>query len=84
MSCCGKKREASHPRRTIRVTPSSAPTAPAAPLRTRVTFRGSGSYLILGPHSREVYAFSSKDPDRWVDPKDASALVRTGLFQLTD
>lgn len=81
MSCCGKKREVSQPRPRILVTPNRAPADPAPP-RTLVTFRGTGSYLIAGPHSRRVYSFSSKEPDQWVDPKDALAMIRTGLFQI--
>jgi hypothetical protein len=79
MSCCGKKREAMQPRRTVFVTPrpSSAPSHPRTPL----VFQGVGAYLVTGPHSREVYHFSSRQPEQAVDAKDAEVLLRTGLFQ---
>jgi hypothetical protein len=79
MSCCGKKREAMQLRRTVSVTPrpASPPTRPRTPL----VFHGIGSYLVTGPHSREVYRFSSRQPEQSVDARDAEALLRTGLFQ---
>lgn len=80
MSCCGKKREELHQRRTMFVTPNPAPVAPAGP-RTGVVFTGKGVYLVSGSHSREVYRFSSAEPVQMVDAKDAAALIRSGLFQ---
>jgi hypothetical protein len=49
---------------------------------TPVVFKGSGSYLVTGEHSRKVYHFSQEQPERSIDAKDASALLRTGLFQV--
>jgi hypothetical protein len=80
MSCCGKKREEMQRHRQIYVTPNPAPDAPAGP-RTPVIFLGTGAYLVSGPHSREVYAFSSSEPEQLVDAKDAAALIGSGLFQ---
>lgn len=78
--CCGQKRQALQPRRTISVTPSPAPT-PTAERRSPLVFRGIGAYLVTGPHSREVYHFSPSQPEQWVDARDTTALLRTGLFQ---
>jgi hypothetical protein len=44
-------------------------------------FRGAGDYLVAGPHSKEVYHFSAKNPELLVDEKDAAALLMTGLFR---
>jgi hypothetical protein len=80
MSCCGKKRDELQQRRTMFVTPTPAPVAPAGP-RAAVVFTGEGTYLVSGQHSREVYQFSSAEPVQMVDAKDATALIRSGLFQ---
>jgi hypothetical protein len=80
MSCCGKQREELQRRRTMFVTPNAGPVAPAGP-RTAVVFTGKGAYLVSGPHSREVYQFSSAEPVQMVDAQDAVALIRSGLFQ---
>ncbi len=66
MSCCGKKREELHQRRTMFVTPNPAPAASASP-RTAIVFTGRGAYLVSGPHSREVYRFSSEEPVQMVE-----------------
>jgi hypothetical protein len=79
MSCCGKKREAIR-QRTISVIPSPEPTTFTGP-RTPLVFRGAGAYLVAGPNSREVYHFSSAQPEQWVHTKDAPALLKTGLFR---
>jgi hypothetical protein len=81
MSCCGKKREELQQRRQMYVTPTPAPAAPAGP-RTAVIFTGKGAYLVSGPHSREVYQFSSAEPVQMIDAQDATALIRSGLFQV--
>lgn len=80
MSCCGKKREEIRKRRTTSVIPNPAP-APATVARTPVSFMGTGAYLVAGASSRQVYSFSSKEPEQLVDAKDVSTLLRTGLFQ---
>jgi hypothetical protein len=85
MSCCGKKREEILQRRTISVPP--APPLPAPPLpapaqpRTPVVFKGAGSYLVTGEHSRDVYHFSQEQPEQWIDPEDVQGLLSTGFFQ---
>jgi len=78
--CCGNKREALQERRTLSVTPRPAPSA-SKPSRVPVVFRGTGAYLVTGPHSREVYHFSSSHPVQWVYAKDVGDLMRTGLFR---
>ena len=78
--CCGNKREALHERRTLSVTPRPAPSATEPP-RVPVVYRGTGAYLVTGPHSREVYHFSSGHPVQWADAKDVGDLLRTGLFR---
>ncbi|MFY9852602.1 MAG: hypothetical protein WAK26_01840 [Terracidiphilus sp.] len=80
MSCCGKKREELRQRRMTYVPSNFAPLSSAQNL-TPVVFKGTGSYLVTGEHSRSVYLFSQKQPERWIDEKDAAALLRTGLFQ---
>ena len=80
MSCCGKKREELQQRRQMYVTPNPAPVAPDGPC-TRVVFTGTGEYLVAGAHSREVYHFSSAEPEQMVDGNDAAALINSGLFR---
>jgi hypothetical protein len=80
MSCCGQKREELRQRRTVFVaTASPAPVESAGP-RTPVVFKGTGSYLVTGPATGEVYCFSSQQPEQWIDPRDAVALIRTRFF----
>jgi hypothetical protein len=81
MSCCGKKRQELQQRRPMFVAPNPAPAAPAGGARRAVVFTGNGVYLVSGPHSREVYRFSSAEPMQMVDAKDAAALIRGSLFQ---
>jgi hypothetical protein len=80
MSCCGNKREQIRQQRTVSVPLASAPAMLKQTLMP-VVFKGSGSYLVTGEHSRSVYHFSQKQPERWIDPRDAEALLRTNLFQ---
>jgi len=80
MSCCGKKREELRQLRPTYVPSSSAPMESAQNL-TPVVFKGSGSYLVTGEYSRNVYHFSQDQPELWVDAKDAAALLKTRLFQ---
>ena len=80
MSCCGKKREQIRQQRTGSVPPTPAPAGLSQSLAP-VVFKGSGSYLVTGEHSRIVYHFSQKQPERWIDAKDAEALLKTRLFQ---
>ncbi|MGA3011816.1 MAG: hypothetical protein ABSD72_16275 [Terracidiphilus sp.] len=81
MSCCGKKREELRRVRATYVPSSFAPMKSAQNL-TPVVFKGSGSYLVTGEHSRNVYHFSREQAERSIDAKDAEALLRTGLFQV--
>jgi hypothetical protein len=83
MSCCGKKREEMQLRRTMFVTPNPAPIPAlrATSPRTEVVFLGDGAYLVSGPHSRQVYRFSSTEPVQMVDARDAAGLICSGLFQ---
>ena len=80
MSCCGNKRGEIRRQQTVSIPPAPAPVVPKQTLMP-VVFKGSGSYLVPGEHSRSVYHFSQKQPERWIDPRDAEALLRTNLFQ---
>jgi hypothetical protein len=80
MSCCGKKREAMQKQQTI----FQPPIAPIVAARSRipVVFQGKGAYLVAGTHSHEVYEFPAERPEQLVDAKDASDLIRSGLFRI--
>jgi hypothetical protein len=80
MSCCGKMREQIRQQRTFLVPPVPVQTAPIEP-RTPVVFKGTGSYLVTGPNSGNVYHFSQAEPEQWIDAKDAEALITTRFFQ---
>ena len=81
MSCCGKKREVMQQRRrSMTVMPRPVAHSPMRKL-TAVAFKGTGAYLVAGPHTREVYHFSANAPEQWVEAKDAEGLVATGLFE---
>ena len=80
MSCCGKKREELQQRRTMFVTPKPVSMPPAG-ATIAVVFTGKGTYLVSGPHSRQVYQFSSAEPVQMINAHDATALIRSGLFQ---
>jgi hypothetical protein len=79
MSCCGKKREEIRQQRTIFVPSNPVPTTPSQSL-AQVVFTGSDSYLVTGPHTRTVYQFSQKQPELWIDARDAAALLKTRFF----
>jgi hypothetical protein len=80
MNCCGQKREELRQRRTVFV--ATAPPAPAEPAgpRTPVVFKGTGSYLVTGPSTGEVYYFSERQREQSVDVRDAAALIKTRFF----
>ena len=50
-------------------------------LLTPIIFTGSGVHIVAGPESRQIYSFSSHDPEQMVDARDAEALLKTGLFR---
>ncbi len=79
MSCCGKKREAMVQRRAMTVFPKTDVPAAATP-RTLMEFKGRPPYLVQGRTTREVYHFTLKEPEQWVDARDAAGLMKTGLF----
>jgi hypothetical protein len=89
MNCTGKKRDAIASWRTLSAIPTypspeallASPPVATKPL-TPIVFKGAGAYLVAGTHSRQVYCFSSNDPEQLVDARDAPGLVRTGLFRL--
>jgi hypothetical protein len=81
MSCCGKKREELRQRHIVTVLPV-ATQSPSLLARSRVHFLGSGSYLVAGEHSQEVYRFTQEQPEQPVDERDLSGLLKTGLFQV--
>jgi hypothetical protein len=83
MSCCGGKREAMRQKRAVAVLPPPPPPAPFRP-GTRIIFKGTGSYLVTGPRTREVYRFSADRPEQSIDPEDAKALLKSGLFSGLD
>lgn len=78
--CCGNKREALQQRRRTTIVPTPPPFAIERE-RTPLVFRGSGSYLVTGSHTRQVYLFSSAKPLQPVDSEDVSQLLSTGLFE---
>lgn len=80
MSCCGNKRQQIRQQRTVSVPLAPAP-ATAGQALTPVVYKGSGAYLVTGEHSRSVYHFSEKQPESWIDARDAEALLRTRFFQ---
>ena len=80
MSCCGKRREELRQARTTYAPSSSEPMESAGNL-TPVVFKGTGSYLVTGEHSRSVYHFSQEQPERLIDARDAAALLKTRLFE---
>lgn len=78
--CCGSKREALQQRRRTTILPTPPPFALERE-RMPLVFRGNGSYLVTGSHTRQVYLFSSAKPQQPVDAEDAPQLLRTGLFE---
>ena len=80
MSCCGKKREAMQQRRQATFGPPERPPVSVQP-RTPVVFQGKGAYLIEGPYTLEIYHFPAGQAELPVDPEDAAAMVKTGLFR---
>jgi hypothetical protein len=52
-----------------------------AALAAHVRYLGEVSLLLRGPASGHEYAFSTVARESLVDPRDAEAMVRSGLFQ---
>lgn len=67
MSCCG----------------SAVASVPLTPHhRMQVRYGGGRSIDVTGPVTRTVYSFSGKERVQLVDPRDAVAIVRSGLFRM--
>ena len=81
MCCCGSEGEESRPKRVE--SPLPAPPA-ALPHGTKIeiVFTGIGSCVVAGSHSREVYYFSSEEPQLAIDALDAPELLSSGFFHL--
>lgn len=47
---------------------------------SHLVYRGNGTVIIAGAHFRQVYVFSPKEPEQWVEAEDVDGLLRTGLF----
>jgi hypothetical protein len=87
MSCCGEKRtrfrqSAGPPAAGERRSPIVAATPPAVPpaAGVRLRYRG-GAATVRGPLTQRAYVFTPARPVQTVDPRDAPALLRTGLFR---
>jgi hypothetical protein len=83
MSCCGRPPT---PARDARGTPPTdrqqarpAERREVASL-VRLCYVGTASVLVTGPATRQTYAFSTLQPARLVDARDAIAMLRTRLF----
>jgi hypothetical protein len=97
MGCCGRARaNLSHSRVSRVGTTSSTPDASAvssqhALIATAVRnagqsvtlrYQGGAGIVVRGPATGASYAFSSSEPLRSVNAKDAAVLLRTGSFRL--
>lgn len=73
MGCCGQNRELQR----------NSGVAPARETRTPVLleFTGDAPVRVLGPTSLKRYNFSPEQRVQSVDPLDARAILRTGLFR---
>ncbi len=81
MCCCGSEGEEA--RLTRGVSPQPALPAPPPPGRkVEIMFTGIGSCVVAGSHSREVYHFSSEEPQQAIDAQDAPELLSSGFFHL--
>jgi hypothetical protein len=61
----------------------AAPPNPARELSLTVIlhYKETAAIRVRGPVTGRPYDFSAAKPDRPVDPGDATALMRTGLFR---
>jgi hypothetical protein len=44
-------------------------------------YLGQSGIVVRGPATGQQYAFSTADPVRAVDPRDAAVLLRTNYFR---
>ncbi len=72
MACCGQNR--------TEVSTHPAGTSNAPINGTLLRYLETRPILVRGPSTGQHYSFSEAQPTRAVDPRDADALVRTGLF----
>ena len=50
--------------------------------RIRVRYLGGRPVQVVGPATKLQYAFSGRDREKLIDPRDAYSLVSSGGFQL--
>lgn len=86
MPCCGQKRAALRPTGSrLRLGAlGQAPPRPSAatgPVEVHLVYLANSAIRVRGAGTRRIYDFSSTDPVQRVDPQDADALLRTGLFR---
>lgn len=77
----GDGREANSRWRSVSVVPALKLFSTLESL-TPIVFKGTGGYLVTGPESRQVYCFSSNDPEQMIDSRDVEPLLSTGLFRM--
>lgn len=90
--CCGSKRSAlrnhsAPPKSRAQSPPGEKPAAPAAAAAPRsftyviLQYTESSAIRVKGPVTGQEYGFSEAERDCAVDPRDAAALMRSGLFR---
>ena len=88
MGCCGQGRAALRSqRRSIAASPAQPPSPPVAPTlrgpELRLEHLSKRSLSVRGTGTGRTYAFSPTNPEQLVDEADAPALLRSGLFRVT-
>ena len=89
MACCGRARAQLGVARAASMpsTAANGATRPTLPdvrsFGSTVTLRyvGPSSVTVRGPATGRAYAFSTGDPTRAVDPRDAAVLLTTAYFR---
>ena len=83
--CCGSKRSAlRNSRPLVRAPTTAAPAAAAAPRSFTyviLQYTESSAIRVRGPVTGQEYGFSEAERDCAVDPRDAAALMRSGLVR---
>jgi hypothetical protein len=77
MACCGQGRAA------LALDRASAPQVPAVRgPSVRIEFTEPTAVMIRGPATGRHYQFHPGAETQWVDPRDATSLMRSGYFRL--
>jgi len=77
----GSEGEESRTTRAVSPQPALRATLPPG-TKIEIVFTGIGSCAVAGSHSREVYYFSSEEPQLAIDAQDAPELLSSGFFHL--